>query len=322
MKTGTINTHRLGSKITAAILLVFLFLSLTASGEDVLYIKSDSTWKATDNVDQVDWFKPEYESSSWGDSTSVWKNNPCSENCEKIKSCEVSCLDWMWYGDSCDNCTRYFKKTVEIPGDIKSALFTISGDDAYWLYVNGNFVGSDERKLGYANAESYDIANILHEGKNVIAIKAEDKQGPEGVVVSSKVEYTSTVKQLQAQLATLQAQVNTLSEDKKTLQQRADSLEAQLQTANNLNKNLEKTLSDLRLSSQSLNNELAGYKSGLAGSQRTSRLLMVALIIIILSVAVVGDYVHEKYIKKRKPTLSTVPIKKEEIKPHTKNVRR
>jgi len=298
-------------RVTYVLLVQMLLLAAAVSAEDVIYIKSDSSWRASDVVSQPDWFKPEYEPSSWGNSLGMWKNNPCVEYCGKMKACEVSCRDWMWYGSSCENCTRYFKKTVNVPGEIKSASITISGDEFYSLYINGNFVGSDENKL---NAETYDISTMLHEGNNIVAIKVENRQGSEGVVVSGEITYTGANKvitQLQEQVKTLESQINTLAEDKKTLQQRADSLEGQLQSKNSDVRSLDKTIEELRLANQSLTAELRSTKAELAQNRRASRVLMLALIILVVSVIVVGSHVYETYVKKRKAKLASVPIEKE-----------
>lgn len=298
-------------RVTYVLMVQMLLLAAAVSAEDVVYIKSDSSWRASDIVSQPDWFKPEYEPSSWGNSIGMWKNNPCAEYCGRMKACEVSCRDWMWYGSSCENCTRYFKKTVEVPGEIKSASVTISGDDYYSLYVNGNFVGSDDNKL---NAETYDISTMLHEGKNIIAVKVENRLDSEGVVVSGDITYTGANKvitQLQEQVKTLESQISTLAEDKKTLQQRADSLESQLQTKNSEVRSLDKTIEELRLEKQSLTAELRSTKAELAQNRRANRVLTVALIVIVVSVIVVGSHVYETYVKKRKARLATVPIEKE-----------
>lgn len=295
-------------KIKVVVLLVLL--SLAVSGQEVLYLKSDSTWKASQTAPESEWFKPDYDPLTWGYSVGGWDNNPCSKFCSRLKSCEVSCIDWMWYGDSCDNCTRYFIKTIEIPGDIKSASFTISADDFYWLYVNGNFIGSDDRKLGYTNAETYDLSSILHAGTNVIGIKAEDRDSFEGVLVSGTIVYSDArqvINQLESQIKTLKAQVSNLTDDKKILQQRADSLESQLQSIQQLNEKLNKELEGFRLLNQSMNVELAKYR-------RDNRILLVLLVILVIAVVYVGRNVYEKYVKKRKPTLSSVPLKKEEAK--------
>jgi hypothetical protein len=214
----------------------------------------------------------------------------------------------MWYGSSCDNCVRFFKKTVDVPGDVKTASITISADDSYWLYVNGNFVGSDERKLGYSNAETYDIANFLNPGSNVIAIKAEDKDGFEGVVVSATIVYTDTkqvISQLESQIKSLKSQISNMTEDKKFLQGRVDYLDAELKSTVLANENLKQTLDGMKSINKSLTESLAKYK-------RWTTILAVILAISVVSVYVVGKRVYERYIRKRKPTLSIVPVKKGE----------
>jgi hypothetical protein len=294
--------------------ILILSLALSASGEDVIYIKSDSTWRASDVVTQTDWFKPEYEPSGWGNSVGLWSNNPCSAYCGKIKSCEVSCRDWMWYGSSCENCTRYFKKAVDVPGEIKSASITISGDDYYWLYVNGNFVGSDENKL---NAETYDVSGLLHEGVNIIAVKVENRREYEGVVVSGEIVYTGANKvitQLQEQVKTLEAQIATLTEDKRILQQRADSQDRELQARNTEVRTLEKTLEEFKLANQSATSEIRSLRAELGDCKEKAKVLEVALVVLVVVVVIVWNHVYENYIKKKKPRLSAVPVEKEEHK--------
>ncbi|MDD5111618.1 MAG: hypothetical protein PHG85_03670, partial [Candidatus Altiarchaeota archaeon] len=104
----------------ATAVLMILFSSMSCAETEVINIKADSTWKAASSVASTDWFKPEFDDSSWGASAGRWVNNPCSKYCGKMSSCELTCVDWMWYNNSCSNCERYFRKTITLPEDIMS----------------------------------------------------------------------------------------------------------------------------------------------------------------------------------------------------------
>lgn len=64
----------------------------------------------------------------------------------------------------------YFRKTFDATG-IKSGLLEITCDDGYRVYLNGRLIGSN---TVWGEVIRYDISELLVEGKNVLAVHAEN----------------------------------------------------------------------------------------------------------------------------------------------------
>jgi alpha-L-rhamnosidase len=81
--------------------------------------------------------------------------------------------EWLWNANDAirANVYLYFRKSITLETNPRSALVHITADSRYKLYVNGHFVGrgpvrSDQRRQYY---DSYDLARFLKKGENVIA---------------------------------------------------------------------------------------------------------------------------------------------------------
>ncbi len=88
--------------------------------------------------------------------------------------------DYIWYPEpDVSNATRYFRRTFNIPSvaKIKTAFMQISTDDVFFLHVNGNYVGT-----GGIPTCFYDVKPLLRDGTNLLAIKAQEFGGGEGVL--------------------------------------------------------------------------------------------------------------------------------------------
>ena len=95
---------------------------------------------------------------------------------------------WIWSHDIRQEVPGevvYLRKTFEVK-DVKSATVAITADNVYDLYVNGRFVGSDPQ---WEEMEVYDVAALLKPGKNVLAVKGknDDGPGPAGLVAQLTV---------------------------------------------------------------------------------------------------------------------------------------
>ncbi|MCX6695380.1 MAG: hypothetical protein NTU61_03705 [Candidatus Altiarchaeota archaeon] len=287
-----------------------LLLPLACAEDKMLTIKSDSSWKASKSVSGVDWMQPSFDDSSWGSSTANWNHGPCSINCGKVMSCAVGCNEWMWTANSCENCFGYFRKAFDVGGELVSGTITISADDYYWLYVNGERIGTSEAKsVAYARSDSYDITSFLHTGNNVIAIKVENKKDFEGVVVRSEVKYKTSdplIGQLQAQVVALQSQMDKLTGDKTRLEGQVDSLQSQNNELNSAKEQLASQVSALTLESSNLKTELEQTQSDLGRYKMFVVALILAAFVLLVGLFLCLHYIYEKS-KKRQPTISVTP---------------
>ena len=290
-------------------------LAFAEVNTNILNLKSDASWKsATGAVSGDDWLSASFDDSTWAASTANWANGPCSVYCGKITSCAVGCNDWMWSGEGCQNCTRYFRKVVNIPGPVITASVTISADDYYWLYVNGNLVGTTEgKRVSYALSDNYDISNLLHTGDNIIAIKAENLQDYQGVSFKSTITYTTQdpiIAQLQAQVSDLQSQISKLTDDKTRLQSQVDSLSADKTVLTASKDQLVSQVSELQLENTNLNTTLAQSDSGLGRYKLMTLVFFIGFLLALIGLGFCLYYINEKT-KKKPPALSSPPVVKD-----------
>ncbi len=97
---------------------------------------------------------------------------------------------WIWDRTAPEGVTkRYFRRVINIAKMPKHAELVLSCDNGYVAYVNGVKVGEEPASSteGWAQAERYAVAPHLREGRNVIAICAENAGGPGGLIVEFRV---------------------------------------------------------------------------------------------------------------------------------------
>ncbi|HJN17575.1 MAG TPA: beta galactosidase jelly roll domain-containing protein, partial [Armatimonadota bacterium] len=85
-----------------------------------------------------------------------------------------------WLASNGHDTTRYFRTSVEIGQPAKSATLTVTADNAYVVYLNGEQLGEDGT---WMQAETYDIAEKLKQGENVIGVRVWN-DGPQGSVLA------------------------------------------------------------------------------------------------------------------------------------------
>ncbi len=84
---------------------------------------------------------------------------------------------WIWSPEHAPEdvpqVSCYFRKTIHLPGPHRGTI-RIAADDVYKVYVNGSLIGegSSSRQL-----TRHDITAELREGKNVIAVKVDNRNG-------------------------------------------------------------------------------------------------------------------------------------------------
>lgn len=89
--------------------------------------------------------------------------------------------NWIWMKGKEDKpgiCC--FRKTFSLTALSAPIYIYITADNSYELYVNGKFVG---REGAWETVERYDITRLLKIGRNVIAVKCRNEDGPAGLLV-------------------------------------------------------------------------------------------------------------------------------------------
>ena len=89
---------------------------------------------------------------------------------------------WLLFNG--DGEVRYFRRTLDLQAPIKSATVTITADNAYELYVNGQKVGADG---DWYTAETYGVATLLKQGPNVIAVRVSNEGSIAGLLCEASI---------------------------------------------------------------------------------------------------------------------------------------
>lgn len=84
---------------------------------------------------------------------------------------------WIWAPgvekEAVEAGSCYFRRTFNVSNPAEASI-TIAADDAYELYINGKRVAEGETS---GQLDRYDISNFIDNGKNVIAVKVENREG-------------------------------------------------------------------------------------------------------------------------------------------------
>lgn len=154
------------------VLIAFVLLMGTATAE--INVVSNTTWKVL-TVEQSGWNATSFDDTGWGYAASYGSNGDAPWG-------DISGIgnnaEWIWSSGNADG-TVYFRKQIDIFDTINSADLTITSDNTFELYVNGQFIGSDN---SWCSSHTYDIKPYLLEqsSNNVIAVKATDAENGEG----------------------------------------------------------------------------------------------------------------------------------------------
>jgi len=89
--------------------------------------------------------------------------------------------EWIWAPpEAKENETVFLRHAFDLPGKPSRASVDLAADNYWTLYVNGKEVQSGE---GWAAATRVPIKGFLHEGRNVLAVRARNAAGPAGALV-------------------------------------------------------------------------------------------------------------------------------------------
>ena len=109
---------------------------------------------------------------------------------ELAREMHLSGLRWIWYpeGDPRENAPaekRYFRKQIELSSDkqIVYAGFLLTADNQFVLYINDEKAGeSDGKGNAWQRLALVKVKDLLRTGPNVLAIEAENSEGPAGLI--------------------------------------------------------------------------------------------------------------------------------------------
>jgi alpha-L-rhamnosidase len=99
---------------------------------------------------------------------------------------------WIWHdepgGPFFPAGPRYFRRTVDLPADraVKSAHLVVTGDDEFEAFANGTSLASS---VWWYEPRAVDVTDILHAGRNAIAIAVTNRGREAGMVALLRVEF-------------------------------------------------------------------------------------------------------------------------------------
>ncbi|MFA6290974.1 MAG: hypothetical protein WC637_04290, partial [Victivallales bacterium] len=153
-----------------------------------------------DNGQFSDTFKPNevhvYTTSKGGIASIDVKTDISAQPASILESMSKNPLyngkaNWIWCpeekalaGSRC-----FLRRSFALHGKVAVAKASMTADDRYTFYVNGKKVGNTS--LGWALADTYDIASYLKEGENVFAVEAADAGGiPYGFLLDATIKMS------------------------------------------------------------------------------------------------------------------------------------
>ena len=110
----------------------------------------------------------------------------------------LSGANWIWFPEPNADLNRaapagdrFFRSHLTVPAGAKpkSAVLIVSVDDEYTLFVNGKEAGKMEEKDGWRRPKRYDLAPLLGEGENVIALATKNRESAAGVCAKLFLQY-------------------------------------------------------------------------------------------------------------------------------------
>lgn len=135
---------------------------------------SEPSWWETGLMDAARW------SAEWISAPPVLTDAPSLEG-----------SSWIWFpeGDPANTApavTRWFRRTVDLPGGITAATLAISADNVYTVSVNGAEVARTDLATdndGWRRPAVVDVLAQVRSGMNVLAVSATNaSEGPAGLV--------------------------------------------------------------------------------------------------------------------------------------------
>ena len=125
------------------------------------------------DVDTSGWSAPDLDESEW-DLVAIGDPLPSLAPRWHAK--------WLTYEG--DGEVRHFRRSFELPGAVKEATVTVTADNVYELYVNGEQLGQDG---DWYQAETHDVAALLKQGPNAIAIRVDNQGSIAGMLCEARI---------------------------------------------------------------------------------------------------------------------------------------
>jgi len=96
---------------------------------------------------------------------------------------------WIWSAKASPTGRTRFVKTINVPGEVKSAAMVVALADVHRIRINGKLVADQGNFEPYfmGRSERYDIAKFLQTGENRLEIDARDTGAPTGLLLDGLI---------------------------------------------------------------------------------------------------------------------------------------
>ncbi len=90
---------------------------------------------------------------------------------------------WVWSDEGQASGPRYFRKAFDLPGPgAARGVLDVVADDSFAAWLNGRRVGEGRLSPDSRRVYSFDVTPLLRPGKNVLAVRAENRAGGGGLL--------------------------------------------------------------------------------------------------------------------------------------------
>lgn len=93
---------------------------------------------------------------------------------------KIPSAEWIWADKTTDHQVVFFRREIDLDAAPKSAGLYITADDSFRLFVNGREI--DHSENNWRIVHHLDVAQHLHAGKNVLAVRVENIRDGAGLV--------------------------------------------------------------------------------------------------------------------------------------------
>jgi hypothetical protein len=173
----------------------FAFLLCLAAADPAerpakLVLVSNSAWKGSP-TGGPGWETDDFDDSKWdpahaGEGPAVNGNHYTTDNA----FAQATKAAWIWGGR---NDTCYLRRTFDVPRGFRRAEMLFAADDVAEIHLNGRLIaGYDTERIfhwGHKGCAALtDLAPYLREGRNVLAVRMQNRIGPRGFALELRVD--------------------------------------------------------------------------------------------------------------------------------------